>query len=89
MAKNRAGEASTYCEVIVDQLSDSDGRVKRNSKTKNERQTERQDPARGMSTDMMESDDEVNGMLHFVLFYSWLSFFHTCSLLLNNGITSN
>ena len=61
MVKNRAGEASTYCEVIVDQASDSDGKVKRSSKTKSERFNERQDPARGMSTDMMESDDEVNG----------------------------
>lgn len=60
MAKNPAGEASTYCEVVIDQLSDSDGRTKRNSKTKNERYNERQDPARGMSTDMMESDDEVH-----------------------------
>ena len=62
MAKNRAGEASTYCEVVVDQVSDSDGKTKRNSKGKSERFNERQDPARGMSTDMMESDDDTNGV---------------------------
>ena len=58
MAKNRAGEASTYCEVIVDQLSDSDGRGKRNDRAKNGRLS--LDLARGMSTDMMDSDDNDN-----------------------------
>lgn len=62
MAKNRAGEASTYCEVIIDQLSDSDGKtMQRNGKVKNEKASERPDLARGMNTDAMESDDEVNG----------------------------
>ena len=58
MAKNRAGEASTYCEVIVDQCSDSDSRGKRIGRNKEMKNTERTDPARGMSTDMMESDDD-------------------------------
>ena len=81
MAKNRAGEASTYCEVIVDQMSDSDSKMKRNIKAKSERLTERQDPARGMSTDMMESDEEANGSFGFYFLYCFsILYFYVVSL---------
>ncbi len=51
MAKNKAGEASTYCEVIIDQNSDSDGKVKG---SKYSRKT---GTLKGMSTDEASDGD--------------------------------
>ncbi len=62
MAKNRAGEASTYCEVTIDQVSDSDELLKSAAKSKGVRrskETKKIDLAKGMSTDeVIDSDGQ-------------------------------
>ena len=62
MAKNKAGEASTYCEVTIDQVSESDEGSRNKDRPKHVKYGNKIDLAKGMSTDVMDSDgDESPG----------------------------